>query len=296
VFRPLLISLLVVAVLGAAAGHAGSIASPPTRVTVIGDSIPTAMAYNAPAKRVLERGVDLDLQLAVCRRLVGESCPYEGSRPPSLVDLLPSLQLGSTVVVAVGYNDWENTFADAVETALQALQKEGVDHVLWLTLRAERQSYLSMNEVIRSAAGRHPELTIVDWNAYSRNNPDWFQDDGLHLTGDGAFAMATLVHRSLDELGLVAAPAQNKLAITARALPAARVGQPYFVRLTASGGTRPITWKLKSGTLPLGVRLLRDGRIKGKPKVAGRSTATVLATDAKGLAASRRLEIAVRAR
>lgn len=294
--RSFLISLLVVAVLGAAAGHAGSVASPPTRVTVIGDSIPTAIAYDTPSKRVLGRGIDLDLQLAVCRRLVGESCPYEGSRPLSLIDLLPTLRLGSTVVVAVGYNDYDSTFAEAVETSLQALRKEGVEHVLWLTLRAERQSYLDMNEVIRTAAGRHAELTVVDWNLYSRSHPDWFQDDGLHLNSDGAFAMATLVHRTLDELGLVAAPAASRLAITAKTLPAARVGRPYLAYLTASGGTRPITWTLKSGSLPVGVRLLRDGRVKGKPKVAGRSTATVLVTDAKGLAASRRLEIAVRAR
>ncbi len=54
---------------------------------------------------------------------------------------------------------------------------------------------------------RHPTLTVVDWNLYSRSHPDWFQPDGLHLTDVGAIAMATLLHRSLDELGLVVAPA-----------------------------------------------------------------------------------------
>ena len=98
------------------------------------------------------------------------------------------------------------TFAATVETVLNALEKAGVDHVLWLTLRAERQSYLHMNDLVRAAAARHPELTVVDWNLYSRSHPDWFQPDGLHLTDAGAIAMATLVHRSLDDLGLVAPP------------------------------------------------------------------------------------------
>ena len=111
-------------------------------MTFIGDSIATAIAYNEPSKTLLATGIDLDLQLAVCRRLVGDSCPYEGVRPPTLVDLLPTIQLGSTVVVEVGYNDWEDPFADSVETSLQALRKAGAKRVLWLTLRADRTSYL----------------------------------------------------------------------------------------------------------------------------------------------------------
>ena len=127
-------------------------------------------------------------------------------RPPTLVDLLPTIQVGSTVVVEVGYNDFEDPFADSVETSLQALRKAGAERVLWLTLRADRTSYLSMNDVIRAAATRHPELTVVDWNLFSRSHPDWFQDDGLHLDNVGALMMATLIHRSLDDLGLVEAP------------------------------------------------------------------------------------------
>ena len=224
--RALTLILLVTVALGTAAVQAGSVAAPPARVTVIGDSIAAAMAYDQTARSVLADGVDLDLQAAVCRRLVGDSCPYQGSRPPTLVDLLPSLRLGSTVVVAVGYNDYEDTFAATVETALQALDTAGVEHILWLTLRAERESYLHMNDLVRTAAERHPELTLIDWNLYSRSHPDWFQPDGLHLTAVGAIAMATLVHRSLDDLGLVVAPPVPALVIVTRTLPAARVGHP----------------------------------------------------------------------
>ena len=151
-----------------------------------------------------------------------------------------------------------------------------------------------MNDVIREAADRHPELTVVDWNLYSRSHPDWFQDDGLHLNFDGALAMATLVHRSLDRLGLVTAPAARRPAITTRTLPPAGVGRPYLARLTASGGARPLTWRRTSGVLPAGVRLRRDGTLLGTPRAAGRLRPTLRATDALGRSASRQFVIVVR--
>jgi hypothetical protein len=294
--RALLISSLVAVVLATTAGQAGSSGTSRERVTFIGDSIATAIAYDEPSKKLLATGVDLDLQLAVCRRLVGDSCPFEGVRPLTLVDLLPTIQVGSTVVVEVGYNDWEDSFADSVETSLQALRKAGAKRVLWLTLRADRTSYLSMNDVIRAAATRHPEMTVVDWNLFSRSHPDWFQDDGLHLDSVGALMMATLIHRSLEDLGLVEAPPVAKLAITTKTLPAARVGRAYKVRLTASGGSRPIVWTLKAGALPAGVRLTRDGWLRGTPKAAGRPAATFRATDSARRTAARRFVLAVRAR
>jgi hypothetical protein len=288
-----LLTLLAVTALCAAGLAGGSGGATPTRVTVIGDSVATGIAYNASARAVLAAGVDLDLEAAVCRRLAGDSCPYDGVRPPTLVDLLPTLRLGSTVVVAVGYNDYEDTFAATIETVLDAVDKTGVDHILWLTLRGERQSYLNMNDLVRAAAARHPELTVVDWNLYSRSHPDWFQPDGLHLTDVGAVAMATLVHRSLDDLGLVAPPPVRALAIVTKALPKARVGRLYVARLTASGGTSPIRWGRAAGTIPTGLTLRRDGRLTGTPRSAGRRNFSVRATDASGRSVTRRLAIAI---
>jgi hypothetical protein len=291
--RLLLISILAAAAVAAQAATGGP-APPSARVTVIGDSIAGAVQYGSRARSVLTAGVDLDLQVAVCRRLVGVSCPYQGANAPTLVDLLPTLRLGRTVVVAVGYNDYEDRFVGSVETALQALEQAGVEHVLWLTLRAERQSYLHMNETIRAAAASHPEVTIVDWNLLARSHPDWFQPDGLHLTSAGAMAMATLIHRSLDELGVVAHPAARKLAIVTRAIPLARVGRPYAARLRTVGGASPIRWVAAAGAIPTGLRLRSDGLLTGTPRTAGRRQITLRATDVRGRSASRRLTIAVR--
>ena len=294
VIRAVLVLAAALATVAASAGQAGSTGSQPERVTMIGDSIADAINFDATSKRVLSNGVQLDLQVAVCRRLVGDSCPYEGARPLNVVDLLPTIELGTTVIVEVGYNDHEDTFDDAVETVLTALHKAGAQHVLWLTLRAEWTSYANMNDDIWAAAKSHPEMTVVDWNFYSHSHPEWFQPDGLHLNSRGAVAMATLVHRSLDNLGLVSAPVVAALAITSKTLPVATAGRPYSARLTAAGGTRPIKWTRVAGALPAGIRLRSDGRLTGTPHAAGRRSVTMRAIDAKGRAVSRRFAIVVR--
>jgi hypothetical protein len=281
------------AVIGAAAARGGSTPAPLEHVTVISDSIAASIGYNTTARTVLGSGIDLDLQLAPCRRLVGESCPHGDVRPPSLVDLVPTIKLGPTVIVILGYNDFEDTFATSIEAALQALDKAGAKRILWLTLRAERQSYLRMNDVIREVAARHPEVTVVDWNVYSRSHPDWFQPDGLHLLPAGTRALATFLHLTLDKLGLVAPPPPSPLTIVTKSLPVARIGRPYSVRLAASGGAPPIRWTRTRGAIPAGLHLASDGSLTGRPRVAGRRLVTLLASDATGLLATHRFTIAV---
>ncbi len=245
---------------------------------------------------MLTRGVDLDLELAVCRRIVKDSCPYNGSRPLSLVELIATIRVGSTVVVALGYNDPATTFADDVETAMTALRKAGVERVLWLTLRAERESYIAMNDSLRAAAARHPDLRVVDWNLYSRSHPDWFQDDGLHLNREGSVAMATLVHRALADAGAVAAPLAAQLAIVTRSLPPARVGRPYLARLAVAGGSRPVRWSRNAGLLPPGLQLRPDGRLTGTPRTSVRVLPALRATDADGRSVVRRFALVVKPR
>lgn len=291
--RALTLLVAAAAALGATAVPAASVAAPPTRVTVIGDSIAASLEGDPDARRVLARGIDLDLQVAPCRRLAGDSCPYQGVRPPSLVALLPSLTLGTTVVVAVGYNDFESTFAATVETTLAALSRAGVENVFWLTLRAERQSYLRMNDLLRDAAARHPELTLVDWNLYSRSHPDWFQPDGLHLGYAGAVAMATLIQKSLAARGLAAVPKPLPLAIATTRLPPGNIGRPYAARLVTNGGIAPIRWTRAKGVLPAGLSLQPNGVVKGKPRSAEQRSVLFRATDARGHSVARRLAIAV---
>jgi hypothetical protein len=81
-----------------------------------------------------------------------------------------------------------------------------VERVLWLTLREQRSSYARMNDVLRVAASRHAELTVVEWDRVARSHPEWFNDDGLHLDYDGALGLARLIHQALLDAGAAQPP------------------------------------------------------------------------------------------
>jgi hypothetical protein len=286
-----LFAVLVVALVAATSSSAR-----PTQaqhVTLIGDSVADAIPGDTRAEAILQQGIDLDLQVAPCRRVEGEGCPYQGTRPPSAVQLIQSMgsKLGPNVVVAVGYNDFEDQYAGNLADALAALKTAGVKHVWWLTLRAARHPYLTMNDDIEAAAQQHPELTPIDWNVYSRSHPEWFQDDGLHLLAPGAEAMATLIHKALLSAGVAAPPVR----VLTSALPVAHLGKAYRAKLAATSGIGPYKWSLLERA-PAGIHLEAGGVVMGTPHVkAGHYTFNVQVRDATGSTATRRLTLRVTA-
>jgi len=297
------LALAGIAVLAETAPARPAATGPPPRVTLFGDSIASAISYDPKARTVLGQGIDLRLEATPCRRLAQESCPYNGVRPPTVIDLVkaPGETLGDTVIVAVGYNDFEAAYADNIEDVLTALHADHVTRVLWVTLRAERHPYVTMNDAISTAASRHPELTVVDWNVYSRSHPDWFQPDGLHLNSAGAEAMAALFHDSLEALGIPVAtpkptpPSLRPVSIVSSALRSGSLGRKYSVALVARGGTKPYRWRRALGHIPAGLRLLADGRLSGVPRSAGSFAPVVRVTDARGVTATRKLTLRIRA-
>jgi lysophospholipase L1-like esterase len=55
--------------------------------------------------------------------------------------------------------------------------------------------------VVRTEAAKHENrVELLDWVAYSAGHSSWFQPDGLHLTFDGAEAMARLFEKALKPL------------------------------------------------------------------------------------------------
>jgi hypothetical protein len=132
--------------------------------------------------------------------------------------------------------------------------------VWWLTLRAAHHGYVNMNDNIEAAAKNHPEMSVIDWNVYSRSHPDWFQADGLHMLEPGAEAMATLIHKTLLDDGVAVKPVQ----VSTTTLPAAHRGKTYAAKLHATLGLAPYRWSLLARA-PQGVHLEADGRIIGKP-------------------------------
>src|SRR5436853_4400101 len=115
----MLAALLALTVLPQAAARTWLEASPskPPHVTLIGDSVADPIRSEPQAQAILSRGIDLELEIAGCRHVAQESCPIEGVRPPTLLDLVAAKgsTLGPTVIVEVGYNDFAEVYGQDID-------------------------------------------------------------------------------------------------------------------------------------------------------------------------------------
>jgi hypothetical protein len=283
------VCVLAAATPAAAATHAAGL----QHVTLIGDSVADAIPGDSVAVQTVSQGISLDLEVAACRRVDGLSCPGpDGTPPPNVVTLVNSMgsKLGPNVVVSVGYNDFEDQYAQNIENALAALKAAGVKHVWWLTLRAAHHGYLTMNDDITNAAQHHPEMSVIDWNVYSRSHPEWFQADGLHLLAGGSEAMARLIHATLLADGIASRPVR----VATTVLPLAHRDKPYSAKLAAVAGVAPFAWSLLERA-PKGLHLEASGAIIGRPLVkAGTYVLNVRVKDAAGSFATQRLALRVK--
>jgi hypothetical protein len=201
-FLALLSAVLVLSAVAATAVAGKKL--PLQHVTIFSDSSGAALNWDSTAKRVVEHGNRVLLELHPCGRLVQPGCltPHP---PPSVLATVRKLglRIGPNVVVFVGYNDDPATYRRGLPVVLKALWKRNVHHVLWFTLHAVSKQYVDINHAIYAEQQKwQPTMTVLDWNHYSSSHHSWYASDGIHLTGVGATAFATYLHRSLKRLGL----------------------------------------------------------------------------------------------
>jgi hypothetical protein len=258
-------------------------------VTIIGDSVMTGVLWHADAVAIVQKDLQVNWDVAVCRTLTGISCPFEGARPATLVQVVDTdgVGLGKTVVVECGYNDPESSFAADVDQSIGTLLGAGVEKILWVNLHEATPELAAMNRVLVAAAAQHPQVTLLDWNSYSQGHNDWFQTDLIHLTAGGGVGLATLIHAAV--WTALAPP----LVAVLQPLPPAQVGRPYSALVRVAGGRPPYIWRAVSGPLPWGLHLRPDGRIDGTPRKAGRVEVTLRASDSDNVTTFERQQIRV---
>jgi lysophospholipase L1-like esterase len=109
-------------------------------------------------------------------------------------DLRSHDKLPRLVVIALGSNGVITK--DDIHTALDLVGKKRI-----LGLVTPRESGGGSGhdaELIRSEAHKHKHRTVLlDWVEYSGGHSSWFQADGLHLTFEGADALARLFKKPL---------------------------------------------------------------------------------------------------
>lgn len=197
----LLSAIVVCCALIATAGAAKS--RPDQHVTIFSDSVGAALDWDSTAKRIFEQGNRVLYELHPCGRLVQPGCI--SPPPPSVLKVVRQLgpRIGPNVIVFVGYNDDSATYRNGMPLVLKALKKNGVQHVIWVTLRAVYKQYAATNQAIWAAKQKwYPLMTVLDWNHYSEHHPAWFASDGIHLSGYGADALASFLHQRLKQMGL----------------------------------------------------------------------------------------------
>ena len=230
-------------------------------VLVIGDSVATGMYWNDDAIAVMQERLGVYWDVAICRTIDGTSCPFDGERAPTLIQVVSTLgTVPPTVVVEVGYNDPAGTFATEVDHAMSALTTAGATHVLWLTMRESKAPYPTLNALLREAEARWPQLELVDWNAASENHSSWFQTDDIHITAEGGLAMAHLAHAAV-----------MKIVDPLRVRPTPlllQAGRAYAMKLHVQGGTPSYRWRVASGRPPRGFHLLANGTLTTAASVA----------------------------
>lgn len=150
-------------------------------VFAIGDSV---LAGAAPC--LARRGMDVDAKQS--RRVTDALAILERKG-----DRLPS-----RIIVHLGTNGGlTESEADQVMALL------GPDRVvLWSTVQLPddptRYTYeRSTNDVIAALARRYDTVRIFDWEAISRQQPEWLYAEGIHMTPQGCAGYASLVEPQL---------------------------------------------------------------------------------------------------
>lgn len=141
----------------------------------IGDSVMLGAAVNLG-----ERGIAVDA--AVSRQMI--------DYVPVVQGMAANGTLGTTVIVHLGTN---GRFSTATMHAFfDALV--GVDHVIVLTVHADRGWTAHNNELIMTLPERYSNVTLIDWNTLVGQCPgDCLYDDGIHLPPDGRRYYAQLI-------------------------------------------------------------------------------------------------------
>jgi lysophospholipase L1-like esterase len=117
-------------------------------------------------------------------------------RAQSLLTSMVTVNTPTIMILAVGSNDvnlrqtraqMNRNIAQAKRTCLNA----GVDYIFMTTVKVNGVSgYYAHGEWVKYAQNwnslvRNSGLRVIDWGTHCRGHPNWFIEDGLHMTNTG---------------------------------------------------------------------------------------------------------------
>ena len=98
--------------------------------------------------------------------------------------------LGDTLILALAnngdYRDW---------ICEELMEYVGDRQVYWIT--AVLADDPEFNTRFSEFAKNYPNIHIVDWEAASKDHPEYFYADGIHLKPDGMYAYAEVIYNAI---------------------------------------------------------------------------------------------------
>lgn len=183
----------------------------PDRALLISDSAWLGMQFYSGVDQV--QGFDHTLSLKSCRRRVQPSCTnFDGTVPITMFQEIEAKGVGyTTLIVATGYNDSDNRFAENIDEIVTLARSLGYERIVWLTLRSNvtytspdnagfAEVFERSNDLLADVVAdeTYPEIVIADWATYSRDRPEWFSArDGIHLRRLGGYAAGDYISRKM---------------------------------------------------------------------------------------------------
>lgn len=197
-------------------------APPVGSILFVGDSVSESIASEFAAV-VTPAYPALNWQACAGRGFVGADCLSAVAAPQvdkDGVGIVNSFDAPAIAIVALGYNDDQNTVESEIQQMLSALVAKNVQRIIFVNLstRSTTRTYARTNAALASAAAANPAVTVLDWNAASgaANQWRWFDNASLccwvHLNISGQAEFTLFLRAQLDDLrakGLLPAAASS---------------------------------------------------------------------------------------
>lgn len=154
--------------------------TPITHVTAFGDSV---MAGSAQI--ILKTIENIEIEAAKGRQV------YETIWLLGQYD--KKGQLGDVVVFHIGSN---GIFRGSHFDEIMAIVGDELK-IIFVNVRVPRRWQDPINEMLISHVAKYPNVVLADWYARSENHPEYFINDGVHLTEEGMSVYAELIALSI---------------------------------------------------------------------------------------------------
>lgn len=150
-------------------------------VTAIGDSV---MLGVSPYLEKSLPGIHIDAEI--------------GRQMRQADDLIPAMKTqnridGGIIIIGLGTN---GAFSKKdLDSLLRPL--DSAKQILLINTRVPRDWEQNVNGMLAKAAAQNPKVTLVDWYSASKDHPEYFRSDGVHLEPEGAEAYTSMLLQAI---------------------------------------------------------------------------------------------------